>query len=111
MTVQYKQLEITAAAGAKADQQILSGLSGMKRTVRLIGTTADNADILLTLRNQQTTLAEIPSAANMGFGYWFPAEITLAEGDDIYIGLDNKTAGSITQRVAIAYEEAPATGG
>lgn len=110
MTVQYKQIALSVPANQKLEQEILAGTANLTRTIRLIGTTTNLLGALLTLRNAQTTIAEIPTSANMGYGYWYPIDLTLAADDQIYIGIDNKSSNAVGSRVAIAYEEAPTTG-
>lgn len=103
--IQYKRIALTAAGGAHAENNLLSGSSSLQRTVKLIGTIANTSDVNLTARINETQTASIPSTAFMGYGYWFPLEQVLGPNDQFYIGLDNQSAASVTADVAIAYEE------
>lgn len=109
--IKYLNQSLTVAAGNSGDTKLISGLAGTKRTVKLIGIAQNTVNILLTARNNGTTIAEIPSSLNMGYGYWYPLELDLTEQDNLYLGFKNNEGGSVTTNVAIAYEDTPAQGG
>jgi hypothetical protein len=109
--IQYETIQLTVAAGATGESKILSGLAGLTRRVHLLGADANAAAVYVTARVNQTQTIRYPSAMNMGTGYWVPVEQDITPNDELYVGYDNTTGAQITQNIAIAYEDLPATGG
>lgn len=106
--IQYTTAALAAAPGASAETKITSGLTGVTRRIHLVGNDVTAASVTLTARVNSTTTMRVPADMNMGTGYWLPVEQDLTPQDDLYIGLDNQSAGAIANNVAIAYEDIPA---
>lgn len=103
--LKWKKVSVTAAANTEELENILAGMSGKNRVIKLITIEDKVSTDYLRVYRDADQIVDLQGTQLTDYFPFLPMDLPLAEGQLCTVGFSNTTGGSLTRVISIGYEE------